>query len=302
VIIRDRPHPLELLFVLRGSVVPQIWRQIAFVAALSAAVTILQSRGLLHVQAIAALPFSLIGIALSIFSGFRNSASYERWWEARKMLGQLVIESRNLSRLALVYVPDEYGLRVARATVAFAHALRCHLRNESADAIVGEFLSPDRRDALLAHRHVPNAILHEVSTAISAAASRDLLSQQMVQLLEGHVSALSGVLAGTERIKQTPLPYAYSLLLHRTAYAFCFLLPFGLIGSTGIWTPLLAAIVAYTFFGLDALGDELATPFDTSANGLPLAAITRSIEINVLEQLGVAPLPDSIQPREFILL
>jgi putative membrane protein len=157
------------------------------------------------------------------------------------------------------------------------------------------------RALVAASRHAPNRILALMSEAIAAALGRGQITAQLAQTLEDRVDALSGDLAAAERIKSTPLPFAYSLLLHRTAYLFCFLLPFGLADSMGLWTPLFATIVSYTFFGLDALGDELAAPFGTSANSLPVAAICRTIEIDILEALGESDLPPAPMPEGFLL-
>jgi putative membrane protein len=110
------------------------------------------------------------------------------------------------------------------------------------------------------------------------------------------LSAMAAVAAGCERIRQTPIPFAYTLLLHRTAWLYCFLLPFGLVDSVGFMTPFVVAIVAYTFFGLDALGDEIEEPFGLADNHLPLDALCREIEVSVLETLGVQPLPPRLQP------
>jgi putative membrane protein len=108
------------------------------------------------------------------------------------------------------------------------------------------------------------------------------------------------VLAACERIRLTPLPFAYTVLLHRTAYLFCLLLPFGLADTLGWFTPVLAGAVAYTFFGLDLLGDELEEPFGTAPNDLPLLALARTAERNLLEALG-EPQPESLQPVDFVL-
>ena len=82
---------------------------------------------------------------------------------------------------------------------------------------------------------------------------------------------------------------------------FCVLLPFGLAPSAGLWTPILCAIVAYTFFGLDALGDELAAPFGSGENALPLSAVATTVEINVADQLGLGELPANPAPRNYVL-
>ncbi len=109
---------------------------------------------------------------------------------------------------------------------------------------------------------------------------------------------MAAVAAACERIKHTPIPFPYSLLLHRTAWLYCFLLPFGLVDTVGYMTPFVVAIVAYTFFGLDALGDEIEEPFGTADNHLPLDALCREIEINLREALGETELPLLLQPVE----
>jgi ion channel-forming bestrophin family protein len=102
-------------------------------------------------------------------------------------------------------------------------------------------------------------------------------------------------------LRSTPTPFTYTLLLHRTAWLFCLLLPFGLVGTLGLATPVLTAILAYAFFGLDALGEELEEPFGQSQNALPLDAMVRSIEIAIGVALGETNLPDPVQPRDFVL-
>lgn len=300
-IVRDRPRAWELLFIMKGSIVPKILPQLAFITLLSAFVTWLDRSGHVTFPEISPLPFSLIGIALSIFSGFRNSASYERWWEARKILGQLVINCRSLARLAIAYLDRDRGLLLARACIAFSDSCAHYLRGEKTEQPALRWLPPEAATAISASRNAPEAILGIMSRDIAGALRTGALPPAMAKAMEEQVSGLSAVLAGAERIKNTPLPFAYSLLLQRTVYLFCVLLPFGLAQSAGAWTPVLCAIVAYTFFGLDALGDELASPFDTGKNALPLSTIARTVEINVLEQIGVEDLPDPLRPVEYLL-
>lgn len=301
-IVRDAPKPWELLFILRGSIVPVILPQLSFVVLLSAVVTWLDVSHHLSVQAISPLPFSLIGIALSIFAGFRNSASYERWWEGRRLLGQLVIECRNLSRGAVYYLPGPAGRELAELVTLFAQTFKTHLRDEAPPEPALPWFDAVARGAMTGSRNVPDHLLQVMSQRISRALHSAELSPPIAQMMEERVISLSAVLAGAERIKLTPLPFAYSLLLHRTAYLFCCLLPFGLAETTGAWTPVLCAILAYTFFGLDALGDELAVPFGRGQNALPMSAIVRAIEINIGELLGQTPLPPPLVPRDHVLI
>jgi putative membrane protein len=125
-----------------------------------------------------------------------------------------------------------------------------------------------------------------------------LSSDLMIQNMDERLTSMTVVLAACERIQNTPLPFAYMLLVHRTTYLYCFMLPFGLASSLGWATPLVCAIVAYTFFGLDALSEELEEPFGLAANQLPLTALSRTIEINLLEALGETEVPPDIAPED----
>ena len=97
------------------------------------------------------------------------------------------------------------------------------------------------------------------------------------------------------------MPCSYTLLLHRTAFMYCFLLPFGLVDTTGFMTPFVVGIVAYTFFGLDALGDEIEEPFGLESNDLPLDTLCRAIEINLRKSLGEKDLLPPLLPVNFRL-
>ncbi len=98
-IVRTRPNLLTLLFTLRGSIVPRVAPKLAGIVAVSCAVVWAESRwpALFPVSA-GVTPFTVVGLALSIFLSFRNNACYERWWEARKHWGNLIGEVRNLAR------------------------------------------------------------------------------------------------------------------------------------------------------------------------------------------------------------
>src|SRR5690606_29186366 len=125
----------------------------------------------------------------------------------------------------------------------------------------------------------------------------DIIYMQMNQ----HVAELSLVQTGCDRIATTPLPFAYSVLLNRTVYFFCFMLPFSLGSTLGLATPLMVGILAYTFLGLDALSSEIEEPFGTQSNDLPLDAMVRTIEIELLGTLGKPP-PPPIQAQDNNLL
>ena len=246
--------------------------------------------------------FTLLGLALSIFLGFRNNACYERWWDGRRYWGQLIAEARGLAREFATLLPDDPALvrRCSRRIVAFAHALRCQLRGVTDEGARG-FLDAGEWARAATARSGPDAIMRATADELAGLMRRGALSDQRYQVLSARMQAMTDIQTACERLRSTPTPFTYTLLLHRTAWMFCLLLPFGMVSTLGVATPVLTAILAYAFFGLDALGEELEEPFGVSQNALPLDALTRAIEIAVGEALGDAGLPAAAAPVRFVL-
>ncbi|HNO38970.1 MAG TPA: bestrophin family ion channel [Marmoricola sp.] len=123
----------------------------------------------------------------------------------------------------------------------------------------------------------------------------------LAQKMEASLDGLAAAQGGCERIAGTPLPFTYSVILHRSAYLYCMLLPFGLVDAIGIMTPLVVTFVSYTFFALEALSDEIEEPFGLSANDLALDAIVANIDASLRELLGESPPPAPRPDHNFIL-
>lgn len=306
-IIRDKPNAFQLLFIIRGSIISLIFPRIIGVSLLGVAVTATQYYYPAVFPTFTMTPLALLGIALSLFLGFRNNASYDRWWEARKQWGQLIVDSRSLSRQLMSYIDSksvggsEMQKRMVYLTIAFNHALRHHLRKSSPWDDITPYLEPTDIESLKKASNVPNALLYLMGKKLGTCRHKKLLSDFLIQSLDDHISSMSSVQTACERIQNTPLPFAYTLLVQRTTYLYCFIAPFGIVASHGLVTPLFCAIIAYTFFGLDALSEELEEPFKISANDLPLKAMSRTVEINLLEMLGEKDLPTPIKPIKHYL-
>lgn len=300
-IVRNRPTLLKLFFILRGSVIQRIFPQVLFVFALSAFVVWAHRVDPGLVPSVSSGPFALLGIALSVFLGFRNNACYDRWWEARKDWGQLIFTARDLARQTLILAGTERQ-RLLDITIAFGHALVCHLRPGSDVGRPLARLPTDLVAGYKASRNGPDFLLREMGGILAGLHGTGTISDFQWAQLDGTLGKMSAMLAACERIRNTPVPFGYTLLLHRTAYLFCFLLPFGFADALGWATPFVTALVAYTFFGLDALGDELEEPFGVLPNDLPIVALAETIEINLREALGETNLPPLPQPKNDILM
>ncbi|WP_107851928.1 bestrophin family protein [Oceanimonas marisflavi] len=302
-IVRQRPHALKLFFTLRGSVIQQIYPQLLIITLLSSLVATIQHVSPGFFPSYTTTPFALLGIALSLFLGFRNNASYDRWWEAREQWGQLMIDARSLARQVISFMDQEMEAgpqtrqRLIYLTIAFVHALRHQLRDTSPWQDIDRYVEPEHHAVLRNARNTPEALLRLMGKKVGYCRRQRLLSEFLVQSMDERITSMTGVLSACERIKNTPLPFAYALLVHRTTYLYCFMLPFGLVSSLGVVTPLVCVVIAYTFFGLDALSEELEEPFGLAANDLPLSAMSRAIEISLLEALDVTELPPEITPE-----
>ena len=298
-IIRPRPTFLQLFFVMRGSVVPRIAPLLAGFALYAVGVVLAVRAFSIDFGAASIAPFTLLGVSLSIFLGFRNNAAYDRWWEARKLWGQLVFEIRNLSRAATALIPaDTAQMRtLLMESLAFCHSLRGQLRNLDVSVDVASFLPPSGR---VPGSRTPgaDALLRSMGRRLGTLRTSGRIDAMDYRIMDERLSSFAALQAGCERIANTPLPFAYTLLLHRAAYIFCLMLPFGLAAQLGWLTPLFLVVIAYTFFGLDALSEELEDPFGMEANDLPLDRMCRICEISVFEALG-EPAPEPMKAVDF---
>ncbi|KQV33688.1 MULTISPECIES: bestrophin family protein [unclassified Rhizobium] len=297
-IIRPRPGLLMLFFVVKGSIILRTWPQLTAVGLLSAAVVAAHRYAPDLVPGVNPAPFTLIGIALSIFLSFRNSACYDRWWEARKLWGQIIQTARDIARQTVVLddaaeAPSQERRDILSAVIAFGYAAVRQLRRQTDSLAAGDPPQP---------ANPADMILHGAAALVGRMLRRNRLAPVEALALNDSLGRLTQALVGCERLANTPLPFAYTLLLHRTAYLFCFILPFGFADTLGWATPLAAMLVAYTFFGLDALGEELEEPFGLMPNDLPISAYATTIEIHLRSALGETDLPPMPAPVDYVLI
>ncbi|TCS37373.1 putative membrane protein [Paucimonas lemoignei] len=311
-IIRDRPSGLRLFFILKGSILPHVVGVLSANIIVAIIVTVFHGSFSNLKITLTPIPFTLIGLALAIFLGFRNTAAYDRFWEGRKLWGQLVYGSRNLARecLSLISATEpanfktglqDVRIRIIYRAIAFAHTLRQTLRESGDLSELKEYLLEEDWRQLGKPAGNLNLLMLQMGRDVRLCLEQGRIDGPIATAIDSTLSSMAAVAASCERIKNTPIPFSYSLLLHRTAYLYCFLLPFGLVDTTGFMTPVVVAIVAYTFFGLDALGDEIEEPFGTSDNDLPLDAICRTIESDLRKAVGDPDTPPPLMPIDYCL-
>lgn len=301
-IIRPRPHWLAILFARRGSVLPSILPQLGLVTALAVAIT--ASHGVVFgwKTPLTPMPFTLVGIALAIFLGFRNSASYDRYWEARKLWGQGLNECRTLTRQALSLMDGQVDVRpFVYGQIAFIHALRGYLRRVPVERELAALLPAELLARMREAHYPPTLILVWLGQWLHEQRRAGHLQAVLAAKMEDALSGLNQVQGGCERIVSSPIPFAYTVILYRTVGVYCLLLPFGLVDTLGWMTPLVTAFVSYTFFAQETLLSEIEEPFGNAENDLPLDALSITIERTLREMLGEATLPDMPAAKHFVL-
>jgi len=268
-------------------VLPTIAPQLAWTTAFAVVVTVLHGQVYHWKIPLNFGAFSLVGLTLAIFLGFRNNTSYSRWWEARTLWGSVLNETRSFLRQAatLVDEPAQVPLVAARL-IAFVHALKHQLRATDPTSDFARLLDDADRARLVDARFPPAVLLLMIGEWMRDHRTAGRLATPLIQALEGPLGHLTDALGGCERIASTPIPFTYMVIIHRTVSGYCFLLPFGLVDSIGVMTPLITAFIAYTFFALEALASEIEEPFGTEANDLALDAMSWTIESTLREMIG----------------
>ncbi|CAN7694557.1 bestrophin family protein [Caballeronia sp. LjRoot34] len=295
-IVRPGENWFRLLFVWNGSVLQSIIPQLVFMGAVSSLAVLTQGRIFGEKIPLNTAPFTLFGLALAIFLAFRNNASYERFNEARHLWGNLLISTRALTSQMLCYVPcGADKLHMAHTLIACVYALKHQLRGTDPTPDLLRFVGRTRTRALQHTCYKPIALLNDIRRDFADLQDQALATDTKLWMFDAQINELGRAIGSCERIASTPIPFAYSVLLHRTVYAYCVLLPFGLVDSTEFFTPLLCVFISYTLIALEAIASEVAEPFTVAPNALALDAMTCTIERSILELCG-CEIPDEVVP------
>jgi ion channel-forming bestrophin family protein len=297
-----------------GKVLGYIWRPLAI--AVGASVIALVLRRTIDGDR-AQLPFApvgTLGAAVAIFVAFRNNASYARWWEARTLWATIHNSARILARQIVASTDnalaagtggtsDEvlaFRTEQIHRVIAFAHATRTTLRGTQDWSDAERFLPSDETGRLAGAASAPNLVLQRLGVRLKDGVRSQIVGQFDPITLEPNLAALNGALASAERIKHTPTPRQYDYFTRVAVLAFAIVLPFGLASvvptSQDLLVPFLTVIVAGVFVVLERVGAVIDAPFENATTDIPMTAICRAIERDLLEQLGSTTLPPPLEP------
>jgi putative membrane protein len=228
---------------------------------------------------------SILGIVLGLFLVFRMNSAYERWWEGRSRWGLMVNESRNLSqKLSAILAEDDKENRNFFAVMLpnFPYALKEHLRD---GVIFDEIEDPGNGVKAILEKadNVPNVILSLLYKRIIRLLNEDKISGQQLIVLDTELHNYASIQGACERIKNTPIPYSYSMYIKKFIFTFVITLPFGFVTTFSYFTIPIVLLLFYILVSIELIAEEIEDPFGRDINDLPTDSLALKIRKDVRE-------------------
>jgi putative membrane protein len=225
------------------------------------------------------------GFIISLVLVFRINTAYDRWWEGRKLWGSLVNNSRSLAIKLHAMLPcEEVKIREELHLLIcnFPFALKEHLRNNSGKediTFTASFLETD----YLRINHKPNYIVNRLASYCLGLTEKNQRSQNDYLILSDILTQFTDICGACERIKNTPIPYSYSIFIKKMIFLYIITMPLAFGITLGYWAVPIVMIIFYAFASLELISEEIEDPFGTDSNDLPTDEIAVRIKANVRE-------------------
>jgi len=246
---------------------------------------------------------TILGTALAFFIGFNNNQAYDRWWEARKIWGALVNDSRSWARQINYYLSLPEGQTKAELFekkktaifrhISFLYALKANLRNEKNNDYK-KYISQQELEKVEGQTNIHNAILNIQSSELETLRRENWIDGFRFIELNKMLIRFSDEMGKSERIKSTVFPPTYNFYTRIFIWILMISTTFVITSMVGVWSILYGTLIGFIFLATHAIGQTLLNPFEPVPTGIALDQITRTIEINLLETLGESEIPEPI--------
>jgi len=243
---------------------------------------------------------ALLGTAISLILSFRLAQAYDRWWEARMIWGSIVNDSRSFVLQLQSFSSPEQKRRVemmARRHIAWVSAVATMLRKEPLSDRLQKYLDTDIYEKAKEARHPPLSLMKAQMEDLEAL---ELNTYEKIQV-DNTIVRLVASMGQAERIKNTVFPTEYQYYHHLSIYLFLGFISINLANLGHQWEIALIILIAAPFFLLEKAAEHLQDPFENRPTDIPISAISRTIEINILELLGTEEIPEPLQPERYYL-
>lgn len=230
-------------------------------------------------------------LLLSVLLAFRNLQAYDRWWEARKLWGQLINDSRNLALKVKNYIAQSESERYQSGLLIhrFALALKYHLRDRRRGIAAPQFAEPGKTI-----QHWPAHIADRIFAQLRGWQTQSRMSDGQLIVIDPHARALMDVCGACERIQSSPVPLSYRSLLRHGTLLYLLSAPWLMADDYDYWSVLLNGLIAYFVLGIELTAESIEDPFGTDGDDLELTRYCETIRTSVEEILDVRlPAPDA---------
>jgi ion channel-forming bestrophin family protein len=231
---------------------------------------------------------SILGVVMSFSLVFRTNTAYERWWEARKLWGQLTNSSRNLAmKLSAILPHDSQAQRAYFKQIipVFAETLKNRLREESARVELFDDLDESLRNKIDSTKHLPNQVNRMLIERVYQLEKEGKITPHQLLTLEPDMRVFAEVAGACERIKNTPIPYSYSAFIKKFILIYVLTLPFGFAFSLGYLCIPVVGFIFYVLASLELIAEEIEDPFGSDENDLPLNRMVEGMKMQIDELL-----------------
>jgi putative membrane protein len=232
-----------------------------------------------HVKNISIM-HGMLGFVISLLLVFRTNTAYDRWWEGRKSWGALVNNSRNLALKLHAILEDEKDRAFFRKIIpVYASILNKHLKDEE----TGKQLSEEITFPVDHHTHRPNQVAKMLFMKINELYKNKKITGDQLIILNSEIQSFTDICGACERIKNTPIPYSYSVFLKKFIFFYVMTLPFGYVFNLGYFVVPVVVFIFYVLASLELIAEEIEEPFGHDDNDLPTAKIAANIKKHVEE-------------------
>lgn len=254
------------------------------------------------------VPISLgafLGTAISLIISFKLSQSYGRWWEARKIWGAIVNDSRTLTMQLQNFSRQENKElveKMAYRQIAWCYALSQNLRKQDPLANLNNFLSGDEINGLQQHKNVPLKLLENHSNDLRKLHDQKVVNDFQQIQIDQTLVRLCASMGKTERIKNTAFPKTYRLTLRLFVYIFLVTLSLALTELDGFVEIPLLVVISIPFFLLERIAFNIQDPFENRPTDTAMTSISRTIEINIKQLINKKDIPEPMVADDFYIL
>ncbi|MCB0491457.1 MAG: hypothetical protein KDC93_03485 [Cyclobacteriaceae bacterium] len=230
---------------------------------------------------------SLVGIVLGLFLVFRTNTAYDRWWEGRKHWGLLVNNTRNLAHKLNAFLDRGDSANrnwFAKMIPNFVYSTKEHLRKGvKMDEL--EIVDENFNGRLKGVKHIPNRLSTMMYERVNDLYKDKKLSGDQLYIVDKELKQFSDILGACERIKNTPIPYSYTMYIKKFIFIYILTLPFGFVTIAEYMTVPIVILISYVLLSVELIAEEIEDPFGNDVNDLPTDELSLKIKDNVKEIL-----------------